>query len=231
MCTMKLFSVLLLLSTSSTARAFAPSGSASVRSSSATELSLLDDNDHDAQLDRRSFTSSAGLAFFAATAAASTSIPLPARAIGYFSDYTPKFDDLKQIYVLGVTLDRLVEKIKDPEKYDGGREMYDKALEGLRQWNKDPNFYVGYAQNYLAKVVKRGSADDPRLGYIKEASANISSCQELLEGRVEGLSGKAAGDEAIKRVKASQKLIGKFLAESGVEGEGADKIAAYVSSH
>ena len=109
--------------------------------------------------------------------------------------------------------------------------MFDKALEGLRQWNKDPGFYSGYAKNYLSKVVKKGSADDPRLGYIKEASDKISSCQELLEGRVEGFAGKAAGDEAIKRIKASQKLIGKFLVESGVEGEGADKIAAYVKSH
>ena len=53
----------------------------------------------------------------------------------------------------------------------------------------------------------------------------------MLEERVEGFTGKAAGDEGIKRVKEAQKLVGKFLAESGVEGEGADKIDAYVKAH
>jgi len=109
--------------------------------------------------------------------------------------------------------------------------LYDKALEGLRTWNKDPNFYSGYAKNYVFKLVKKGSADDPRVVYIKDASSLISGCQELLEERVEGFAGKTAGDEATKRIKEAQKLIGKFLAESGVEGEGADKIAAYVKAH
>ena len=119
-------------------------------------------------------------------------------------------------------------------RYNEGREnrlLYDKALEGLRQWNKDPNFYTGYAKNYISKSVKKGAVDDPRVAYIKDASALISSCQELLEERVEGFTGKAAGVEGIKRVKEAQKLVGKFLAESGVEGEGADKIDAYVKAH
>ena len=119
-------------------------------------------------------------------------------------------------------------------RYNEGREnrlLYDKALEGLRQWNKDPNFYTGYAKNYISKSVKKGAVDDPRVAYIKDASALISSCQELLEERVEGFTGKAAGVEGIKRVKEAQKLVGKFFAESGVEGEGADKIAAYVAAH
>lgn len=109
--------------------------------------------------------------------------------------------------------------------------LYDKALEGLRAWNKDPTFYTGYAKNYISKLVKRGAVDDARVGYIRDASSLISGCQELLEERVEGFTGKAAGEEAAKRIKEAQKLIGKFLAESGVEGEGADKIAAYVKAH
>lgn len=119
-------------------------------------------------------------------------------------------------------------------RYNEGREnrlLYDKALEGLRQWNKDPNFYTGYAKNYISKSVKKGAVDDPRVAYIKDASDLISGCQELLEERVEGFTGKAAGEEGIKRVKEAQKLVGKFLAESGVEGEDADKIAAYVKAH
>ena len=39
-------------------------------------------------------------------------------------------------------------------RFNEGREnrlLYDKALEGLRQWNKDPNFYTGYAKNYISK--------------------------------------------------------------------------------
>jgi len=119
-------------------------------------------------------------------------------------------------------------------RYNEGREnrlLYDKALEGLRTWNKDPNFYSGYAKNYISKSVKKGAVDDPRVAYIRDASALISGCQELLEERVEGFTGKAAGEEGIKRVKEAQKLIGKFLAESGVDGEGADKIAAYVAAH
>ena len=102
--TMKLpIAALLLLSFASTAKAFVQSGS--TRSTFSTELSVLANND--AQLDRRSFTSAAGMAFFAATATSAISTPLPAKAVGYFSEYTPNFEDLKQIYVLGVTLDRL----------------------------------------------------------------------------------------------------------------------------
>lgn len=39
---------------------------------------------------------------------------------------------------------------------------------------------------------------------------------------------KTVSAEAIKRVQKAQGLIGKFIAESGVEDE---KLAAYVSSH
>jgi len=62
---------------------------------------------------------------------------------------------------------------------------------------------------------------------FSQASASISSIQELLEGRQE-LTGSAAGNEAVRRVKESQRLIGKFLAESGVEDE---KVSAFVAAH
>ena len=80
--------------------------------------------------DRRGFlkTSSA----VATTAFVSTVVPNAAFA----KDYVPKFDDMKQLYGLAVSLDRLAEKCADPDKAEG-------ALEGLRSFNRDPNFYPG----------------------------------------------------------------------------------------
>lgn len=56
----------------------------------------------------------------------------------------------------------------------------------------------------------------------------IGSLQNLLEGGDALMNEKTVSAEAIKRVQKAQGLIGKFIAESGVEDE---KLAAYVSSH
>ena len=188
--------------------------------------------------DRRAFLASS------AAVVAATASSAPAWAVGFGKDYTPKFDDLKQIYALGMSLDRL----KDAVQNDQG-----KALSGLVAFNKDPKFYTGYANNYIAKTVKNDAESDRRVGYIRQvsrlycfeldsrlklctsqtltcfqASGLLGSCQGLLEGR-EGIDvGGPAGTEALKRVEKAQKLIGQFLAESGVQDE---RIASFVASH
>ena len=231
---MKLFATIALLGTAaSSVSAFAPpSNQRAVRT---TSLLATADTDSGA-VDRRSFAASVGLAFLGAASLA----PSTAQASGYFDDtsYVPQFEDLKQIYVLGVTLDRLAEKLSNVDTID-------KASEGLKQFNKDPNFYPGYALNYVKKIVKRSADEDPRVVYIAEAADLISGCQEVLQGKeppcklkacqkyADGpvLTGKDAGIAATKRVRKAQVLIAKFLGESGVEGEGKDKITAYVKAH
>ena len=104
---MKASSVLSLVLVAATgANAFVPASTTGARVSS-TSLAATAESKN---LDRRTFTAGLG-AFAGATAATS-----PAYAKDYNADYTPKFDDLKQIYVLGMTLDRLVEKITNAEK-------------------------------------------------------------------------------------------------------------------
>lgn len=95
------------------ANAFVPASTAGAARASSTSLAATADPST-SSLDRRSFAT--GLGAFAVAAAATSATPVPAYAKDYKSDYTPKFDDVKQIYVLGVTLDRLVEKIENPEK-------------------------------------------------------------------------------------------------------------------
>uniref|UniRef100_A0A7S1ZYX6 Uncharacterized protein n=1 Tax=Trieres chinensis TaxID=1514140 RepID=A0A7S1ZYX6_TRICV len=189
-------SVLIAFSLSLGATAFAPAKSAPARTSQLN-----------AAVERRTFV--AGLATVAAA-----SVPLAANA------YSPEYKDIRQIYGLGVSLDKLLEKVSDPDKFDA-------ALDGLVAFNRDPDFFVGYARNFIGKVVKNNAIADPRNGYIRQASNLIGSCQGLLEGR-EGLTGKAASDEAVKRVKEAQNLVAKFLAESGVEDE---KVQAFVAAH
>ena len=63
---------------------------------------------------------------------ASTAVPGAALA----QDYVPKFDDVKVILALGASLDKLAVKCADPDQFES-------ALEGLRSFNKDPNFYPG----------------------------------------------------------------------------------------
>ena len=137
--------------------------------------------------------------------------------------YKPKFDDLNQIYGLGKGLEKLEAKVSS-----GDDEQLGKALDGLRAFNKDPGFYPGFAKNYISKVVKRGAADDARIGYVKEAATLVGSCEGLLRGEEAGLSGAEAAKEATTRVKKAESLIAKFLAESGVEDE---RLAAYVAAH
>lgn len=54
-------------------------------------------------------------------------------------------------------------KVKDPDQLEA-------ALSGVKQFNKQPNFYTGYAKNFIMKSVKKGSDNDPRVGYIRQVS-------------------------------------------------------------
>eukprot|EP00563_Minutocellus_polymorphus_P000449 CAMPEP_0181035242 /NCGR_PEP_ID=MMETSP1070-20121207/8222_1 /TAXON_ID=265543 /ORGANISM="Minutocellus polymorphus, Strain NH13" /LENGTH=210 /DNA_ID=CAMNT_0023112795 /DNA_START=41 /DNA_END=673 /DNA_ORIENTATION=+ len=146
-----------------------------------------------------------------------------AKEVEVVSRYKPKFDDINQIYGLGKGLEKLEAKVSS-----GDDEQLSKALDGLRAFNKDSNFYPGFAKNYISKVVRRGAADDERIGYVKEAATLVGSCEGLLRGEEDGLSGAGAAKEATTRVKKAQSLIAKFLAESGVEDE---RVAAYVAAH
>ena len=183
--------------------------------------------------DRRAFAQSVA-STIAGVATATTLAPGPASATEKWvydnakevvveSRYKPKFDDLNQIYGLGKGLEKLEAKVSS-----GDDEQLGKALDGLRAFNKDPNFYPGFAKNYISKVVKRSAADDERIGYVKEAATLVSSCEGLLRGEEAGLSGADAAKEATTRVKKAESLIAKFLAESGVEDE---RVAAYVAAH
>ena len=89
-------------------RAFVPASTTGGRTS-ATSLAATVEN----SVDRRTFAAGVAGAF---AAAAVTAAPGAAVAGDYFSDYTPKFSDLQQIYVLGMTLDRLIEKVTNAEK-------------------------------------------------------------------------------------------------------------------
>lgn len=200
---MKLFTAVSLAAASSVAAFVVP---AQVGRTTTTAL--------DAHIDRRAFAAAAGLAFVGAAA--------PALALGTpEGGYVPKSDDYKQLYFLGTTLDGLATKVADPGQFEAARK-------GIVEFNKDPNFYTDYAKRFIAKSVKNGASADVRVGYIREASAKIGSVQELLEGR-QGLEGKAAATEAVKRVKDAQRLIAKFFAESGIEGE--EKVTAYIRAH
>ena len=95
--------------------------------------------------------------------------PLPAMA----GEYVPKIDDIKQIYFLGVSLDKLKDKLGNPDSLEV-------ALDGVRLFNKDPNFYPGYARNFILKTVKTGADADPRLGYIKQVSDDDWATAQLL---------------------------------------------------
>jgi hypothetical protein len=156
--------------------------------------------------------------------------------------------------VLGESLDRLSAKLKDPDQLEA-------ALSGVKQFNKQPDFYTGYAKNFIMKSVKKGSDSDPRVGYIRQvkdrnvwnrhvllvqlrrlirniiftpvhsyrqASTLISSLESVLSGGDALMNEKSTSDEAMKRIQKAQALIGKFIAECGVQD---DKLAAYVAAH
>ncbi|KAL3899355.1 MAG: hypothetical protein SGARI_006479, partial [Bacillariaceae sp.] len=76
------------------------------------------------------------------------------------------------------------------------------------------------------KSMKTGSDKDPRVGYVRQASKLISSVEELLSGGDVLMNEKTVTDEALKRIQKAQGLIGKFIAESGVEDE---KLSAYLA--
>jgi len=154
--------------------------------------------------------------FIASTAFLTAAVPSIASA----KDYVPDYRDVKQIYGLGMTLDSLKKKVSDPDTFET-------ALDGVRMYNKDKKFYPGYARNFISKTVKNNADGDDRVGYIRAASAVITSLEDLLDGS-EGLKGKEASKEAIIRVTKAQSLISKFLAGSGVVDE---KVAAYVKTH
>jgi hypothetical protein len=130
-------------------QAFVVSPASQSARSTTTQLAVA------APLDRRDALTKGAVLLSAAFAAA----PTPVLA----KEYTPKFDDMKQIYFLGTSLDRLVAKLSDPDTVESG-------LEGVRAFNKDPNFYTGYARNYVLKMIDKGGDSDPRTGYIRQVS-------------------------------------------------------------
>jgi len=169
-----------------------------------------------AMMDRRSMLTNTATAVVTA-AAVTVGTPLPAFA---GDDYVPKYDDLKQIYFLGASLDKLADKLSNPDTIEA-------ALDGVRLFNKDPAFYPGYAKNYIQKSVKKGADADPRVGYIKQACTLIGSIETVAAGGA-ALADQKAIEESISRVRKAQALIGRFLAESGVEDE---KLASYIAKH
>mmetsp|Transcript_24801 Transcript_24801/g.37695 ORF Transcript_24801/g.37695 Transcript_24801/m.37695 type:complete len:203 (-) Transcript_24801:231-839(-) len=169
-----------------------------------------------ATTDRRQFATQSLLTLTTGLAA-----PQVSSAFARGENYVPKFDDLKLIYGLGTSLDNLVKKLSDESTVESG-------LDGVRMFNRDPNFYTGYAKNYISKSILRRADEDPRVGYIRSASTLIGSIESLLQGGA-GLVEKDASKEAVKRVEKAQGYIAKFLAESGVEGN-AD-VDAYVKKH
>jgi hypothetical protein len=197
------FSTAITLSLIASASAFAPSPA----HKASTALNLNNDQS------RRAVLASITTGVIAST------LPSPASAL-IVGSYKPKYDDMKQIYGLGVTLDNLKKKVADPDQSEA-------ALVGLRAFNKDSKFYTGYALNFIGKTVKNNAEGDDRVGYIRQASAIIGSIQELLEGR-QGLVGEEAAKEATARVEKAQALIGKFLAECEVEDE---KFGPFIQAH
>lgn len=116
-----------------------------------------------ATADRRQFSQQAAAVIGGAAFAFSGAAPaLAVRGV----DYTPKFDDLKVLYQLGLSLDRLVDKYSREETVEAG-------LNGVREFNKQPKFYPGYAKNYVSKIVLNNADADPRVGYVKQVSSTL----------------------------------------------------------
>ena len=146
------FASVLVLATASSAAAFAPT-LASQPKQQATALSVASDN-------RRAFLnkfSSAAAAF--AVGQTLLSAPESALAIGYGQEYTPKFDDIKVIANLAASLDKLMDAIANNQG---------KALEGLGSYYKSPDFYVGFARNFISKTKHNDADGDPRMALIRQ---------------------------------------------------------------
>jgi hypothetical protein len=114
--------------------------------------------------------------FSSAAALALSGVVLAPQA-AFAGDYEPRFDDMKQIYFLGASLDKLVAKLSNPETVEAG-------MEGVRMFNRDDKFYTGYAKNFILKSIGKGADSDPRVGYVKNVSSlfrtdsdKIVSCQ------------------------------------------------------
>jgi len=169
----------------------------------------------DAIMDRRKILSTVVASSVALSTTLGTTFP------AYAAEYEPRLKDMQQIYFLGASLDKLTAKLEDPNQIEV-------ALSGVKDFNREPDFYNTYAQNFIKKSVKYNSSADPRVGYIKQASTLIGSLENLLQGTDAMMNEKTVKAESIKRVQKAQSLISKFLAESGVQDE---KLAAFISSH
>jgi hypothetical protein len=115
--------------------------------------------------------------FSSAAALALSGVVLGPQA-AFAADYEPRFDDMKQIYFLGASLDKLVDKLSNPDTVEAG-------MEGVRMFNRDNTFYTGYAKNFILKSIGKGADSDPRVGYVKNVSSLfrtatrfVSECSE-----------------------------------------------------
>jgi len=206
--------VALTLTFLSAAHAFAPINPTHVTTTSVKHgLQMTSSTTNTEEISRRTALTQ----FLASTAFLTAAVPSIASA----ADYVPNYRDMKQIYGLGVTMDSLKTKVSDPD-------LFETALDGIRQYNRDKGFYPGYARNFISKSVKNNADGDDRVGYIRAASAVITSLEGLLDGS-EGLRGKDASKEAVLRVGKAQSLIAKFIKGSGVTGE--EKLDAFVKAH
>jgi len=192
--------------------AFAPTNPTSTTTSPNHGLQMTSSTTNNEEVSRRTALTQ----FIASTAFLTAAVPSIASA----KDYEPDYRDIKQIYGLGMTLDNLKVKVSDPDTSAT-------ALDMVKMYNKDQKFYPGYARNFISKTVKNNADGDDRVGYIRAASASITSLEGLLDGS-EGLRGKEASKEAVTRVAKAQSLISKFLKGSGVTDE---KVAAFVKAH
>lgn len=188
--------------------AFAPSCPSAITNNPGLQMATSSSNE---DVTRRSVLTK----IVASSAFLTAAVPLTASA-----EYVPDYKDMKQIYGLGITLDNLKKKVSNEDTFEA-------ALPGIKSFNKDKNFYPGYARNFISKTVKNNADGDERVGYVRKACTIITSLEGLLEGE-QGLTGEAAVKEAVDRVEKAQSLIAKFVAGSGVEDE---KLAAFVAAH
>lgn len=117
-----------------------------------------------ATANRRQFAQQAAAVIGGATLVFGNAAPAFAGARG--ADYVPKFDDLKVLYSLGMSLDRLVNKFSNEDTVEAG-------LSNVAEFNKQPYFYPGYAKNYVSKMVLNNADADPRVGYIKQVRMSL----------------------------------------------------------
>ena len=89
-----------------------------------------------------------------------TAFPGSASALAS-STYEPKFDDIKQIYKLGMSLNGVKTKLSNPENFQD-------VLVAVRLFNKDIRYYPIYARTFVSKSVKYSADDDSRVVAIKE---------------------------------------------------------------